>query len=115
MRFLILEQGDISGTIPASYGELERLLILDMDFNQLTGTLQETLFDLNSLQQLDLNDNDITGTISPRYHKVVIRTNLDGNQADGFFEDGMIYYPWPWMVNNVGRDIGPWSCHTGGY
>ena len=67
LRFLILEQGEISGPIPDSYGEyFERLLILDMDFNQLSGALPETLYDLTSLQQLDLNDNQITGSISPK-------------------------------------------------
>ena len=65
LRFLILEQGNIAGPIPPGYGDLDRLLILDMDFNDLTGEIPEELYGLNSLQQLDLNDNDITGTISP--------------------------------------------------
>jgi Leucine-rich repeat (LRR) protein len=66
MRFLILEQGSIAGTIPSEYSELERLLILDMDFNDLTGSLPDGVYDLSALQQLDLNDNEITGSISSR-------------------------------------------------
>lgn len=44
------------------------------------------------------------------YYKVVIRTNLDGDKAYGIFDDGEIYYPWPWRVNGVDKLIGPWSC-----
>ena len=66
--------------------------------------------EFNNQTSLTMDIRKIRELTDYSYHKVVIRTNLDGDQADGIFEDGMIYYPWPWMVNGVGQDIGPWSC-----
>ena len=66
LRFYILEQGEISGKIPTEYRLLDRLLILDMDFNALTGQIPEELLSMDSLQQLDLNDNELTGSISTK-------------------------------------------------
>jgi len=68
--------------------------------------------EFNNQTSLTMDIRKIRELTDYSYHKVVIRTNLDGDQADGIFEDGMIYYPWPWMVNGVGQDIGPWSCQT---
>ncbi|KAL9179949.1 hypothetical protein ACHAXT_007919 [Thalassiosira profunda] len=85
LRFLILEQGTISGPIPASYGDLERLLILDMDFNDLSGSIPDEIYGLRSLQQLDLNDNEITGSISPSIGDLEFLTffQIDHNLLSG--------------------------------
>lgn len=82
LRFLILEQGAIEGRIPTEYGDLDRLLILDMDFNELSGEIPEEIYGLQSLQQLDLNDNDITGTISSKIGDLQFLTffQIDHNQ-----------------------------------
>lgn len=48
------------------------------------------------------------------YYKVVLRTNLPGTKVYGIFEDGMVYYPWPWRVNGEENTIGPWSCEDSG-
>ena len=70
--------------------------------------------EFNNQTSLTMDIRKIRELTDYSYHKVVIRTNLDGDQADGIFEDGMIYYPWPWMVNGVAQDIGPWSCQENG-
>lgn len=70
--------------------------------------------EFNNQTSLTMDIRKIRELTDYSYHKVVIRTNLDGDQADGIFEDGMIYYPWPWMVNGVAQDIGPWSCQETG-
>jgi len=70
--------------------------------------------EFNNQTSLTMDIRKIRELTDYSYHKVVIRTNLDGDQADGIFEDGMIYYPWPWMVGGVGQDIGPWSCQESG-
>jgi len=44
------------------------------------------------------------------YYKVVLRTNLDGSEVYGIFDDGMVYYPWPWRVEGEDKTIGPWDC-----
>ena len=62
LRFLILEQGKIEGEIPESIGNL-KLLVVDLDFNELSGKIPQSLYSVNTLQQLDLNDNKLTGQL----------------------------------------------------
>lgn len=42
---------------------LEKLLLLDLDFNMLTGTLPSEIFSLTNLLELDLNNNTLSGSI----------------------------------------------------
>jgi len=44
------------------------------------------------------------------YFKVVLRTNMDGDEIHGLLEDGIVYYPWPWRVEGQDNIIGPWDC-----
>ena len=48
------------------------------------------------------------------YYKVVLRTNTPGTRVYGIFDDGVVYYPWPWRVNGVDTTIGPWDCDETG-
>lgn len=48
------------------------------------------------------------------YYKVVLRTNLDGTEVYGIFDDGMVYYPWLWRVEGKDKTIGPWDCSGSG-
>lgn len=47
------------------------------------------------------------------YYKVVLRTNTAGTKVYGIYDDGVVYYPWPWKVNGEETDIGPWDCDEG--
>ena len=48
------------------------------------------------------------------YYKVVLRTNKAGTKVYGIFDDGQVFYPWPWRVNGVDTTIGPWDCDESG-
>jgi len=50
LRFLIPEQGTISGPIPSQYGDLDRRLMLDIDFNQILGHIPEDFFRLDQFE-----------------------------------------------------------------
>ena len=54
---------NLTGTIPASLGNLSQLESLDLYSNQLTGTIPATLGSLSQLKYLDLGENQLTGTI----------------------------------------------------
>ena len=64
LKYLGMQQGGLSGTIPTEIGTLTNLSILDFDFNQLTGTLPTELISLSKLTQFDVNDNKLSGSIS---------------------------------------------------
>lgn len=66
--------------------------------------------DFNNQTTLYLDIRKIREQMDESYFKVVIRTNLAGDKAEGIFGDGQIYYPWPWK----GQDIGPWDCEQSG-
>lgn len=54
---------NLQGEIPATIGDLENLESLKLFFNQIGGTLPEEIGNLKNLKVLDLNSNKISGTI----------------------------------------------------
>lgn len=64
----------------------------------------------NNQTSLWLDIRKIRELTDMSYYKVVIRTNEVGNQAYGIFDDGVIYYPWPWRAGGQDTSIGPWDC-----
>jgi len=70
--------------------------------------------DFNNQTSLYLDIRKIRELTDESYYKVVIRTNEDGSLAYGIFDDGEIYYPWPWRVSGVDKTIGPWDCDPDG-
>jgi len=64
LRYLAMEDGTISGTIP-DLGDLTNLRFLDLDAQNLEGTIPESTYTLSTLETLDLNENSLTGEISP--------------------------------------------------
>jgi hypothetical protein len=64
-----LEEGlnFLTGTIPTTFGLLEKLVTLDLDSNQLTGSIPEEIFDASRITILDLDSNELTGTLSPNF------------------------------------------------
>jgi hypothetical protein len=68
--------------------------------------------DFKGQDSLWLDIRKIRELTDASYYKVVLRTNVAGNKVYGLFDDGMVYYPWPWKVNGIDMDIGPWSCKS---
>jgi hypothetical protein len=57
---------DISGTVPASFSKLNRLALLDLEFNFLWGSLtpQQLCPERNVLQAVYLRGNNFTGSLN---------------------------------------------------
>lgn len=82
-----LEEGlnFLTGTIPSTFGLLERLVTLDLDSNELTGTIPEEIFDADRLTIMDLDSNELEGTLSARFANLAELQILflDNNQFSG--------------------------------
>ena len=60
---ILLEDNDLTGSIPAELGDLANLEILDLTWNDLTGSIPAELGNLSNLESLVLHLNDLTGSI----------------------------------------------------
>ncbi|KAJ8512308.1 hypothetical protein OPV22_002742 [Ensete ventricosum] len=67
---LILCQNRLVGPILPGFGNLKRLLALDLSRNRLSGTIPEELSGMASLETLDLSRNDLTGSIPSSLNKL---------------------------------------------
>src|SRR5690606_22906324 len=67
---------NLQGEIPATIGNLENLESLKLFFNQIGGTLPEEIGTLKNLKVLDLNSNNISGTIPVSIENLVNLENL---------------------------------------
>jgi len=76
LRYLSISGSRIGATIPSSFGDLSRLLILDLNFNYFTG-IPEELYGLPNLEKLELSRNQISGTISTRIGDLQNLTDLN--------------------------------------
>ena len=76
VRYLLLTDKELTGTIPASFGGLVDLQSLDLDENQLTGTIPAELGNMSSLSQLHLLDNQLSGGIPVELSKLGNLTSL---------------------------------------
>lgn len=70
--------------------------------------------DFHNHTTLTLDIRKIRELSDVSYYKVVLRTNVLGDKVYGIFDDGVVFYPWPWTVGGQELAIGPWECHTGG-
>ncbi len=82
---LNLKSNNLSGSIPASLGNLSKLQYLWMQENQLIGEIPTSLGNLSNLLVLDLSDNRLSGKIPEELEnlKKLERLNLGFNQFDG--------------------------------
>ncbi|KAJ7527203.1 hypothetical protein O6H91_16G042000 [Diphasiastrum complanatum] len=63
LRYLILGNNFLTGSIPASIAESTNLIVIRLEQNRLGGTIPSQLGSLFSLQTLDLSNNDLNGSI----------------------------------------------------
>lgn len=64
----------------------------------------------NNQTTLLLDIRKIRELTDESYYKVVLRTDMEGEHVAGIFDDGQVFYPWPWTVEEKDTDIGPWDC-----
>ena len=85
VRSLVLEDNQLSGTIPSSLGNLANLESLNLFTNQLSGTIPSSLGDLANLRSLDLAINQLSGTIPSSLGDLanLESLDLDVNQLSG--------------------------------
>ena len=60
---LSLRQNNLTGSLPAELGQLEKLRVLDLAGNRFSGRIPLEIGDLDSLEHLSLNGNQISGII----------------------------------------------------
>ena len=64
----------------------------------------------NNQTSLILDYRKIREQTDPGYYKIVLLTDKSGTKLSGIFDDGVVFYPWPWIVGGVETTIGPWDC-----
>ena len=82
---IILVNSALTGSIPASIGNLTNLNVLILGGNQLTGEIPLEIVNLTNLTILNLQSNQLTGPIPPEIgHLINLETlSLLGNQLTG--------------------------------
>jgi hypothetical protein len=90
-----IEYNNLSGTLPASLGNLPYLQSLWLFGNNLTGTIPVTLGNLAQLQDLGLNLNHLSGSIPTNLVNLTNLTLLllEDNQLTGQIPAGLVNLP----------------------
>jgi hypothetical protein len=60
-----LKSNQLSGAIPASLGDLDMLVRLDLSSNNLIGSIPTSLASIPSLKILDVHNNTLSGNVPP--------------------------------------------------
>lgn len=81
---LRLHQNEMTGSVPESLGELDRLVRLDLRSNNLTGILPESLGDLSSLRDMRVQFNSLEGAVPP---SMCLLEAMHTLEADSVFHD----------------------------
>ncbi|CAI5461970.1 unnamed protein product [Closterium sp. Yama58-4] len=76
LQSLRLHYINLSGTIPASIGNLTALTTLILSNNSLSGSIPEAISSLKQLQELDLHSNKMSGTIPASIGNLTTLTTL---------------------------------------
>ncbi|KAJ8760654.1 hypothetical protein K2173_015321 [Erythroxylum novogranatense] len=90
LRCLDASNNQISGTIPASLGELKSLVTLDFSGNKLQGQIPSTLYQLKFLKHVSFAGNNVTGFTEDIVNSqnltapVLDRSNISGQKFSGF-------------------------------
>ncbi|KAK2969232.1 hypothetical protein RJ640_003466 [Escallonia rubra] len=72
---LFLDENNLTGIIPPSFGNISSLKVLSMAFNNLSGSIPTELAQLSNLQELYLNENHLSGLIPPELFNLDLRFN----------------------------------------
>jgi Leucine rich repeat len=88
-RYFWINYNQISGTIPASFGNLTSLTSIRLDHNSLSGKVPRTLTKLSKLKTLNVNDNYLTGSL-PTLSQVTYNDD-EGSSVTTFTQ--LTHYP----------------------
>ena len=85
LQLLWLQDNQLMGSIPAELGDLANLQNLYLNRNQLTGSVPVELGDLANLQQLYLDNNQLTGSVPAELGDLanLQQLTLNNNQLSG--------------------------------
>lgn len=85
LQYLHLNHNQLSGSMPGELGNLSSLRMLELYNNQLSGSIPSELGNLSSLHSLDLKLNQLSGSIPISLGKLskLQDLNLQGNQLSG--------------------------------
>ncbi|CAK7324337.1 unnamed protein product [Dovyalis caffra] len=90
LRILQLDNNKFNGSgIPATYGNLSKLVKLDISRNELTGPIPPTLSD--NMSTIDLSDNHLDGSIPRSFSNLPFlqKLSLENNLLSGFVSANM--------------------------
>ena len=76
LQSLIFFQNPLTGTLPASLGNLSQLTSLNIEYTQINGEIPASLGNLSKLKQLFLAQNQLTGIIPASLGKLTQLENL---------------------------------------
>ena len=76
---MYLHQNKLTGTIPASLGNLPHLNRLLLHFNSLTGTLAPELASRNNVRDFYLNGNELSGAVPEEWCQLITRADSTHN------------------------------------
>ena len=85
LESLLLNRNQLTGAIPAQLGSLSNLQVLSLWENQFTGTIPPSLGNLSNLEQMYLSQNQLTGAIPTQLGNLsnLQELYLWGNQLSG--------------------------------
>ncbi|WP_052958674.1 leucine-rich repeat domain-containing protein [Maribacter thermophilus] len=85
VRYLVLPDNNLTGTIPSEIGDLTYLEDFNLPANAIEGEIPEALFELTNLEVINLKQNDLSGEISNNIDQLtsIREIFLDGNQFTG--------------------------------
>ncbi|XP_039134375.1 receptor-like protein EIX2 [Dioscorea cayenensis subsp. rotundata] len=84
---ILLSMNKLNGTIPSSFCQIRRLILLDISTNQLSGELPDCWLNSSILTDLNVADNNLSGTIpnSLCYVPYLQSLQLSHNKLSGEF------------------------------
>lgn len=91
VSFISLSNNNLSGTIPASIGNLSDLSDLYLDNNLLEGNIPPSLGNLINLAGISLNNNQLSGPIPPELGRLsnLYALRLNNNRLSGSIPPGL--------------------------
>ena len=90
-RPAIVRKGGLTGTIPTSFADLDKLQVLSLEDNQLTGTIPSGLDSVTAMEVLHLQNNQLSGPIPSGLGSLtkLKELKLSGNQFIGGIPSGL--------------------------